>query len=56
MHLMISHRCVLVFTEFLDFLKQIIILVWDFLLFYVIRVSELLSVEICVRKHCICPK
>ena len=33
MHLMICHRCVLVFTEFLDFLKQIIILIWDFLLF-----------------------
>ena len=32
MHLMICHRCVLVFTEFLDFLKQIIILIWDFLL------------------------
>ena len=33
MHLMICHRCVLVFTEFLDLLKQIIILIWVFLLF-----------------------
>ena len=32
MHLMSCQRCVLVFTEFLDFLKQIIILIWDFLL------------------------
>ena len=33
MHLMICHMCVLVFTEILGFLKQIIVLIWDFLLF-----------------------
>ena len=41
MHLMICHRCVLVFTEFLDFLKQLIILIWDFLLFYRILYKKL---------------
>ena len=43
MHLMICHRCVLVFTEFLDFLKQIIILIWDFLLFIIFNNFSLLG-------------
>ena len=52
MHLMICHRCVLVFTEFLDFLKQIIILIWDFLL---LLISCLINVcvKFCVSYFCL---
>ena len=51
MHLMICHRCVLVFTEFLDFLKQIIILIWDFLLLYIYIYIEGSQVIICDSKN-----
>ena len=47
MHLMICHRCVLVFTECLDFLKQIIILIWDFLLLYTFAVRGIKFGDTC---------